>query len=239
MITPGLENLILQGFAKYKTYSVGGSGVATIQCPKSALFIVLVDFIWNPFADVDLEAGTNFTALTGQLVHTMKLSNTKDSFIYNFRDSFSRGQAGSIPFFGGAGKQYTSWILSKEDLRVDIFKMGHTKSLIFNIDTIPLETGEQPAPLGYGGQMAVRSVQTLSGTNISSMGMFRDPGSLPVSRPGDRNEFFQAIDTPPPAGVDDAKLVPPNTANNNSVFGYPLVTFGIVEVNIVPDSNLR
>lgn len=238
MVTSGLEKLILTGSAKYKTYSIGGSGVGTIQCPNSALYIVLVDFIWNPFADVDLAQGTNLDSLTGQLIHTMRLRNSKDTFIYNFRDSFSRGQAGSIPFFGGAGRQYDSYIVSKENLEINIFKFSPVKLASFNIDTIPLTTNEDPSPVGYGGQPAVRSVSTLNSSKISSMGLFRDPGSLAGAGGSDKNEFFDGILTPPSAAGDN-KLTPPNTANNDTVFGFPLITFGIVEVNEVPDSNLR
>lgn len=237
MVTPGLEKLILSGSAKYKTYSIGGSGVGTIQCPKTALYIVIVDFIWNPFADVDLAAGTNFDSLTGQLIHTMRLRNEKDTFIYNFRDSFSRGAAGSIPFFGGAGKQYQSYIVSKENIEIDIFKFSPPKLITWITDTIPLETGENPAPLGYGGQPAIRSLRTPSGSQVSAMGTFRDPNGFPVNSVNDKNEFYDNIITPA-VGADN-KLTPPNTLQNDTVFGFPLVTFGIVEVNEVPDSNLR
>lgn len=200
------------------------------------MFIVVTDFIWNPFADVDLASATNLDALTGQLIHTMRLYNSKDSFIYNFRDSFLRGQAGTVPYFGGAGKQYSSYILSKENLQGDIFKFASPKLATWNVDIVPLTTNEPGSPLGYGGQRVVRSVFTPQGARVSSMGMYRDPGSV-SSNVGNRNEFFDNL-LDPPAG-DNNKLTPPNTLQNDTVFGFPLVTFGVVEVNEIPDTNLR
>lgn len=238
MITPILENMILSGKARYKTFSTGGSGVATIQCPKNSLYIIVVDFIWHPFADLNLETEANWDTLTGKQIHTMRMRNGKNTFIYNFRDSYSTGNraaaTGFVPFFPSA-KQYNTYIISKQDIQIDIFKFAQPKLAAWQYDQVPITTNEPDQPHGYARQTAVRKITTGSGAIINTIGNFRDPAVTP-DNPANRNEFFDDILTPP-AGGDDNKLANPGVIPN--VFCFPLVTFGIVEVNETPDSELR
>lgn len=235
MVTAGLEKLILCGKAKYKTVSIGGSGVGTIICPPTAQFIVLVDIIWNGFNDVpNFESETNYDNLTGKQIHTLRLRNGKEDIIYNFRDSFVRGGASSVPFFGPA-QQYTSYILAKQHIQVDVFKFGAPKLTTWITDTIPLTSNEPAQPNGYGGQPTIRSIRTGNGAEISSMGLPIDPGGV-LYGPRTRNEFYDDITTPAPVG-DDNKLSSPTLSGSS--YGFPLVTFGVVEVNEVPDDFLR
>lgn len=233
MITPGLEKLILCGKAKYKTVSIGGSGVGTILVPATALYIVLVDIIWNGFNDVpSFETETNYDNLTAKQIHTLRLRNGKEDIIYNFRDSFSRGGASTVPFFGPAG-QYNTFILAKQNIQVEIFKFGSPKLTTWITDTIPSTSNEPDQPNGYGNATTIRSIRTANGAEISSMGLPVDPGGV-LYGPRTRNEFFDDITNFP---ADENKLRSPTLSASS--YGFPLITFGIVEVNEVPDDYLR
>lgn len=52
MLTPYLEQLIHEGKAEYRETAIGGSGVGTIPVQPNER-VVITDFIWNPFTDVD------------------------------------------------------------------------------------------------------------------------------------------------------------------------------------------
>lgn len=55
MLSQELEKLIRDGKARYKSYAVGGSGVGTIPVQANEK-IVITDFTWFPFCDVDISS---------------------------------------------------------------------------------------------------------------------------------------------------------------------------------------
>jgi len=223
MITPELEKLILNGNAEYYTYSIGGSGLATIPINPNAEFIVVTDFIWNPFHDAALD-----TEATTRTIHTLRLYNGKKRNIWNFRDTY-------IPnggFFNGP-TVVNCFYTSDKPIQVDIWNMGKFK--VLNYANVPLSTNEEPRPNGYGNQQAVLSIPTNNGALINTIGTFRNPGETPLGSRV-RNEFFDEIADFPGPPAETTRLQNPQSLGH---FGYPLVTFGIVEVSRIPDNNLR
>ena len=238
MITPELEKLILTGNATYKTYAMGGSAVGCLPISNSAEYIVITDFIWTPFNDDDITQDDSPDRLTRWMIHTMKLYNSKLKSYYNFRDSFQTNnrlnQVGNTPSFTHP-HQYTSFFVSKEDIHISIFKFAPViNGTVFNNDFLPLSSNEQPPPNGYAGERVTRSINTLSGANISNEGLKNDPGSLaPNGR--NRNEFFDDVDV-----LAGTTLLPPDVwTNNGGMFSFPIVTFGYVEINKTPGNTAR
>lgn len=219
MITPGLEKLILSGYAEYRTYSFGASGVGTIPINENSEYMVVTDFIWNPFHDLAIGGASN----DSRTIHTLRLYNGKKACHWNFRDTFIPNSG----FFNPAN-QIKCYYLSKQDIAVNIFNFSAFKVGDFNYALVNLETEEIPAPYAYGNQLATLSVSSQAGARINCLGLERNPNETPASG-AQRNEFFDNINASTRLGNGD----------NLPHWGIPLVTFGIVQVNKIPSNYTR
>jgi hypothetical protein len=245
MVTPELEKLILAGKADYFTYAVGGSGVATLPFPKHARTMIVVDFVWYPFYDSDIFLSVSPFQISQDNIHTMKFFNGRRTSVINFRDQFSLHrytQPSPIPtsdqlqiantpqFF--SPYQHHCYIVSDQDIQIDIYKYTPSGSITRTVDFIPLEspTNEPARPNGYGGVFAVRIFNT-GEAPVISLTADRDPVgaatavALATVGPRSRNEFFADIS-------DTNRLIPPPELDAlSSCYRFPMVNFGIVVIN--------
>lgn len=233
MIPSHLEKLILAGFAEYRSYSIGGSGVGTIPCAENSEFIVITGIMWNPFHDRQLTTGVVASDIMTRINHTLRLFNGKKACIYNFRDSVFRASTNDgLPYHLNGPTYMPCYYVSKQDIFVNIWTLTSIKAA--NYAAVPLETEELPGPYAYGNQQATLQFTTAIGRVVNTMGNERNPNEVGPTPQLTSNEVFDAIgDTLAP---DTSRLASPLGLPDN---GFPLVTFNMVEVSRVPDNFLR
>lgn len=242
-ITTLLEELVLSGRANWRTYCTGGSGVASIPMSGNSKYMVVTGFIWNPFNDSDVVGQNEIFRLINKNIHTLMLDNGKKKFFWDFRDSFFKNTTpdlavqDNIPNFAPP-TFYPAYVTSKNEIKINIRKFSDPNQTLWNSDTIPLSTEEDPSPNGYGGQAQIRSIDTSNGVSISEMGLFRDPNSLLPNLDRQKNEFVDDLSA---LALDSNLLNSPATLGDGRInsFSFPIITFYVVDINEEPSQYQR
>jgi hypothetical protein len=231
MISAALERAILSGKAWYAPYSIGGSGVGRIPFPSNVHCMVVLNFVWHPFNDKPtLVNGIPIEEGASRSIHTMTLWNGERKAIYNMRDNVYKE--------GGANKSYVlfqsptvvpTYYMAKRDINVNVYVSFPAPLTNFDSDLIPTTSQEQAFPNGYGNEQAVRLIRDTS-TPAQVVPLTVSDPAIPASG-AKRNEFHDAITR------DTTLIIPPGLDEPllNFESQYPLITFGVVYLNITPD----
>lgn len=231
MITPNLTKLIESGIAQYRTWAGGATGSFRIPVPD-ANYAVITDFTFYHFADRNPIEGATLDAVEAlkNCVHHLNFySYGTPGYIYNIRSSFE------IQFWDGReylmprvpSDRYDTYQVHKTDIHVDLWRLIDFQNWLMSVSKLDDKTSEPPGPMGYG------TAGNPPSQNVLRQLLFNDPDQqfLPygenqgITQQQDwREQFYSDIG-------NQTLLHPPDTANIDCNFTYPLLNIGYVLVN--------
>jgi len=222
MLTPHLESLIYQGLANYNTAVIGGSGVGNIFVQKGS-FIVITDFVFSHFADVDEANIGDPNEWLLRANHQIEFSSEKSRNHFVIRSDFNQLLTAPSVTWPGGSTTFNTYLLHTSNVHINITSVRPVSTWLVNYSPVPADTNEDLPPLGYQGLDAVR---------VNSMGQ----GAREYVSLGDQRE----VTIPLTAGYRDQFRIDPtlNTRLNNPFIAdargngcYPIVNIGYVQVN--------
>lgn len=157
MITPKLEQLIHEGKAQYKTFVVGLSGVSVLPI-KPGNYIVITDFIYNPFTDVpEADNFANLGDVWKRSNKQIEFRSQKSCNHYIMRDS---APYSFIPI------RVDTYLVHERDVTISIGVMPSLTAgtMVLNYGATPTTTDILASPSGYGTLDSVLSAQLTNPT---------------------------------------------------------------------------
>lgn len=234
MLSPILEQLVLEGKAEFKTMQTGGSAMATVPCLQGKM-IVIVGFIWHGFTDEDINAeAADPTRAFEKAIHTMRLrtSSGKKRCYWTFRDSIlfqRREELGKELVTFPPGQFYPCYFVSQDDVQVDVWKFN-TGAFVGSFAGVNPAFNEPQSPQGYLGLSVAQQGFTSEGARISFLGVRNQ--QIAGASGTMRSEFYDEIQ-----GTN--VLADYDAFNGARTYAFPLVTFQYVQINEIPSNWLQ
>ncbi len=234
MLTPGLEEAIQKGYATYKTFVLGGSGVGTIPIPNDR-FLVITDFDFHYFCDfpegmASLEELILF--VQSRSVFQLEFRSTKSQNHFGIRNKLALTVVGEAIVSIPQGHYHKDcYLVHQENVAVNILNVPDTSLWTTVYSPLPAKSQENPQPVGYGiaGQPAVRKIDfnpalsqivlplTQYRDDIAPGATYREQFRVNVNADNKLNDVFK-----------DAFFEVGN-------YSYPLVNVGYVEFSKRPN----
>lgn len=250
MLTPYLENLVLNSQAEVKTHNHGVGGVGSILVPKGKQ-IIITQIIWNPFVDVttppppgdEMKVMADPKTLyqqSGSFLHTLKLRNKSKKYAFTFRDTVdypaTQQTGGFVSYKSPKPAIVVDTYLPFTEGLVEIDIMKFTDFSEWNVisNKLPPYTIEPAPGEGYGtGNMPLSYNTALVSNYLTPPPPYSPNQYLPPTNerigntnPDATNEFEGTI----PLTLINNPLIegPPNDLD---VSMFPIVTFTYVLIN--------
>lgn len=239
MITPLLEQLILDGKAKYKIFSAMAK--SQILKVKQKTHIVIVDIWYNDFIDTseDLIDVTpdRLQSVLNRTIHKLQLASKRQTDFIMIKDTvqISINPLNPTNFFiiDTYGQQHFNvYFKHKDDVYVDLAGFPDQSLVSFVNAKWSAKTGDPQTPNGYGNASQPTSLDVVNVFSFGAgQGEFRPVGDSVEASPVNNVSYTEA-NIPITAAT---AIINPNPISDTFTRSIPVINIGYVEILKNPD----